>query len=61
MKIKLQQIEKILIDQEMEEILEKLSSKLYDILRDTYSDLEEVENLQNAIEDFLNCENVEVV
>lgn len=61
MKIKLQQTEKILIDQETEEILEKLSNKLHDILLDIYSDLEEVENLQNAIEDFLNCENVEVV
>lgn len=61
MKIKLQQIEKILIDQEMEEILEELKDKLSDILLDSYSDVGEAENLRNAIEDFLNCENIKVV
>lgn len=61
MNIGLKQIEKILIDQETVEILEELMDKLSDILLNSYSDVGEAENLQNAIEDFLNCENVEVV
>lgn len=61
MNIGLEQIEKILIDQETVEILEELKDKLSDILLDSYSDVGEAENLRNAIEDFLNCENIKVV
>jgi hypothetical protein len=61
MNIGLEQIEKILINQETVEILEELKDKLSDILLDSYSDVGEAENLRNAIEDFLNCENIKVV
>lgn len=61
MNIRLEQVEKILIDQETVEILEELKDKLSDILLNSYSDIGEAEDLQNAIEDFLNCENIKVV
>lgn len=61
MNIGLEQVEKILIDQETVEILEELKDKLSDILLNSYSDVGDAENLRNAIEDFLNCENIKVV
>lgn len=61
MKISYEQIEKVIIDQETASILKGISTTIEEIMLDMYNCPDEVENLMNAIDDFLNCNLVEIV
>lgn len=61
MKITYEQIEKIIIDKETAFILRGISTTIEEIMMDMYNCPDEVENLTKSIDDFLNCNLVEIV
>lgn len=60
MKISYEQIEKVIIDQETASILRGISTTIEEIMMDMYNCPDEVENLTKAIDNFLNCNLVEI-
>lgn len=61
MKITYEQIEKVIIDKEIASILRSISTTIEEIMMDMYNCPDEAEKLKNAIDDFLNCNLVEII